>query len=68
MTQDILCIHTTKEMRSNAILPHVLRDRRIKRVGLQAGGVGGQTPDKVDVALARLVQLGVFTQTLVVDG
>ena len=35
---------------------------------LQARPVGWQTPDKVDVALARLVQFGIFTQALVVDG
>lgn len=32
------------------------------------GTVSWQTPDKLDVALARLIQFGIFTQTLVVDG
>lgn len=45
-----------------------MRDGRIKRVGLQARPVRGKTPDEVDVALPRLVQFGIFTQTLVVDG
>lgn len=38
-------------------------------MGLHAGRpVGGKTPDEVDVPLARLVQLGVLAQRLVVDG
>lgn len=50
------------------VSPCALRNSRIKREGLQTRPVGGQTLDKVDVALAGLVLLGIFTQTLVVDG
>lgn len=37
-------------------------------MGLQTRPIGGQTPDEVDVALSRLIQLGIFAQSLVVDG
>lgn len=48
--------------------PRALRGCLVEGVGLQARRVGGEVPHKVDVALARLVQLGVLTQALVVDG
>lgn len=57
-TQSLRCIHT----------PCALRCGRVRGVGLQARRVSGEVPDKVDVSLARLVQLGVLTQALVVDG
>ena len=37
-------------------------------MGLQAWPISWETPHKIDIALARLVQFRIFTQTLVVDG
>lgn len=62
-------LHSAFDMRLRCVhSPRALRGGRVRGVRLRPRRVGGEAPDKVDVALARLVQLGVLAQALVVDG
>lgn len=62
-------LHSAFDMRLRRVhLPRALRGGRVRGVRLRARRVDREAPDKVDVALARLVQLGVLAQALVVDG